>query len=224
MTAESIGDGGGPNLLAGVPGGPAAPAVDPAKLDGLLAAVLDMRDRQVEIQERLAALETAAASERPAPVTREELDAWGEDLLKKLGEAAATEGGTGAAAIAAHAGKMAAAAERIDAGLERTAERFSAEVASVEKWLTEDRTTIRAPLTGIESAAARIESGLGELRKKADTEFNGLFSDIYGMRDRLEKLQFHWRIFLSPWLIFVFAAGMALESRIHLLYRLLWDS
>ena len=218
MAAERSGDGGGPNLLAGVPGGPAAPAGDPAKLDELLAAVLDMRDRQVAMEERL------AASERPAPVTREELDAWGESLLKKLGEAAATEGGTGAAAIAEHAGKMAAAAERIDAGLERTAERFSAEVASVEKWLTEDRTTIRAPLTGIESAAARIESGLGELRKKADTEFNGLFSDIYGMRDRLEKLQFHWRIFLSPWLIFVFAAGMALESRIHLLYRLLWDS
>ena len=112
MMAETSGDGGGPNLLAGVPGGPAAPAGDPAKQDELLAAVLEMRDRQVEMQARLAALETAA-SERPAPVTREELDGWGEDLLRRIGEAAAAESGTGAAAIAEHAGRMAAAAERI---------------------------------------------------------------------------------------------------------------
>ena len=51
MTADSSGDGGGPNLLAGMPGGPAAPAGDPAKLDELLAAVLDIRERLAAVQD-----------------------------------------------------------------------------------------------------------------------------------------------------------------------------
>ena len=211
MTAES-GDGGGPDLLAGVPGDRAA-ASDPARLDELLAAVRAMG-------ERLAALETAA-SERPGAATREELDAWGERLLKKLGETAAKGTGTDAAAVAEHAGRTAAAAERIDAGLERTAERFSAEVAGVEKWLSEDRSSIRAPLTGIESAAGRIEAGLGELRNKADTDFNGLFRNIHGMQDRLEKLQFRWQVFFSPWAIGMFIAGMAFATSLELADRLL---
>ena len=221
MTAESSGDGGGPNLLAGVPGGPAAPAGDPAKLDELRALLLDMRDRQVEMQERLAALETATASERPEPVTRVELDGWGEALLEKLGEAAPTESGTDTAAIVEHAERTAAAAERIDAGLERTAERFSAEVAGVEKWLSEDRSSIRAPMTGIESAAGRIEAGLGEFRKRADSRFNDIASVAYDTREMVRKLQFDWRIFLAPWAIGMFIAGAVFATSMRIASRLL---
>ena len=199
MTAESSGDGGGPNLLAGMPGGPAAPAGDPAKLDELLAAV----------------------SERPAPVTREELDGWGEDLLRRIGEAALKESGTGAAAIAEHAERTAAAAERIDAGLERTAERFSAEVAGVEKWLSEDRSTIRAPMTGIESAAGRIESGLGEFRKRADSRFNDIASIVWDIRSRTQALDFNWRVLVAPWALGMFLAGAAFSTAMKLADRLL---
>ena len=221
MTAESSGDGGGPNLLAGMPGGPAAPAGDPTKLDELLATVLDMRDRQVEMQERLAALETAAASQRPEPVTQEELEAWGEALLKKIGEAAAKESGTDAAAIAENAGRMAAAAERIDAGLERTTERFSAEVAGVEKWLSEDRSTIRAPMTGIESAAGRIESGLGEFRKRADSRFNDIASVVWDIRSRTQALDFNWRVLVAPWAAGMFIAGAVFATSMKIASRLL---
>ena len=63
-TGQDEADPRGPNLLAGVPGEPAAPGGGPAATERLLAAVL-------EIRERLTALETAASSERPPPVTRE---------------------------------------------------------------------------------------------------------------------------------------------------------
>ena len=204
----------GPNLLAPLPGDPAAPAADPAALEELRTAVLEMR-------EELAGLRKDAQAERPAPVTREELEAWGEDLLKKLGEAVPKETGTDAAAIAAHAGKMAEAAERIDAGLERTTERFSAEVAGTEKWLAEDRSAIRAVTSGIESATGRIEAGLGEFRKRADSRLNDIASIAFDTRNMVGELKFTWRIFLAPWALGMFVAGMAFATALKLANRLL---
>ena len=204
----------GPNLLAGVPGEPAAPGGDPAATERLLAAVLD-------IGERLTALETAASSERPPPITREELDAWGEGLLEKLGEMVPKESGADGAAIAEHAGRMEAAAERIDTGLERTAGRFAAEVAGMEKWLAEDRSTIRASMSGIESAAGRIESDLGGFRKRAESRFNDIASIVWDTRDRVRKLNFEWRIFLSPWALGMFIAGAVFSTGMKLASRLL---
>ena len=203
----------GPNLLAGVPGEPAAPGGDPAATERLLAAVLD-------IGERLTALETAASSERPPPVTREELEAWGEGLLEKFGEMVPKEAGAGGA-IAEHAGKMAAAAERIDTGLERNGDRFSAEIKAMEKWLTEDRTVIRASMSGIESAAGRIESDLGDFRKRAESRFNDIASVVSGIRNRVQALDFNWRIFLAPWALGMFIAGAAFATALKLANRLL---
>ncbi len=203
----------GPDLLAGVPGAAAAPGGDAAATERLLAAVLD-------IGERLAALETAASSERPAPVTREELDAWGEGLLKRFGEMVPKETGADAA-IAEHAGKMAAASERIDTALERNGDRFSAEIKAMEKWLAEDRSAIRAPMSGIESAAGRIESDLGGFRKRADSRFNDIASVVWDIRDRTQALDFNWRIFLAPWALGMFIAGMIFSVALKLANRLL---
>ena len=203
----------GPNLLAGVPGEPAAPGGDPAATERLLAAVLD-------IGERLTALEAAASSERPAPVTREELEAWGAGLLEKVGGMVPKEAGAGAA-IAEHAGKMEAAAERIDTGLKRTAERFSAEVAGMEKWLAEDRTVIRASMSGIGSAAGRIEAGLDEFRKRADSRFSDIASVVWGIRDRTQALDFNWRVLVAPWALGMFIAGAIFSTSMKLASRLL---
>ena len=203
----------GPNLLAGVPGGPAAPGGDPAAAERLLAAVLD-------IGERLAALETAASSERSAPVTREELEAWGEGLLEKVAKTVPNESGAGGA-IMAHAARMEAAAERIDTGLERTAERFAAEVSGMEKWLAEDRSAIRAGTSGIEGAASRIEASLGEFRKRAESRFNDIASVAWDTREMVRELKFNWRIFLAPWAIFAFFIGSIFGTGIELTNRLL---
>ncbi len=204
----------GPDLLAGVPGEPAAPGGDPAAMERLLAAVLD-------IGERLTALETAASSERPPPVTREELYAWGEGLLEKVGEMVPKESGADGAAIAAHAGKMEAAAERIDTALERNGDRFSAEIRAMEKWLAEDRTTIRASMSGIESAAGRIESDLGDFRKRAESRFNDIASVVWGIRDRTQALDFNWRVLVAPWALGMFIAGAVFSTSMKLASRLL---
>ena len=213
-TGQDEADPRGPNLLAGVPGEAAAPGGDPAAAERLLAAVLD-------IGERLTALETAASSERPAPVTREELDAWGADLLKTFGGMVPKEAGADGAAMAEHAGKMEAAAERIDTALERNGDRFSAEIKAMEKWLAEDRSTIRASMSGIESAAGRIEAELGGFRKRAESRFSDIASIVWDTRDRVRKLNFEWRIFLSPWALGMFIAGAVFSTGMKLASRLL---
>ena len=212
-TGQDEADPRGPNLLAGMPGEAAAPGGDPAAAERLLAAVLD-------IGERLAALETAAASERPAPVTREELDAWGADLLKTFGGMVPKEAGAGAA-ITEHAGKMEAAAERIDTALERNGDRFSAEIRAMEKWLAEDRSTIRASMSGIESAAGRIEADLGGFRKRADSRFNDIASVVWDIRSRTQGLDFNWRVLVAPWALGMFIAGAVFSTGMKLASRLL---
>ena len=203
----------GPDLLAGVPGEPAAPGGDPAA-ERLLAAVLD-------IGERLTALETAASSERPPPVTREELEAWGGELLKKFGGMVPKETGADGAAIAAHAGKTAEAAGRIETALERNGDRFSAEIKGMETWLAEDRSTIRASMSGIESAAGRIESDLGAFRKRADSRFNDIAPIVRDIRDRTQALDFNWRVLVAPWALGMFIAGGAFSTALKLTDRLL---
>lgn len=153
-------------------------------------------------------------------MTREELEAWGAGLLEKVGEMVPKEIGAGAA-MAEHAGKMEAAAERIDTGLERTAERFSAEVAGMEKWLAEDRSAIRASTSGIESAAGRIEADLGEFRKRTDSRFNDIASVVWDIRSRTRALDFNWRVLVAPWALGMFLAGGAFSTALKLANRLL---
>ena len=214
----------GPNLLAGVPGEPAAPGGGPAGFEALLTAVLEMREElagfRKEVREELAGLRNEAQADRPEAVTRGALEAWGGELLRKVGGMVPKETGADAE-IVAHAAKMEAAAERIDTGLERTAERFSAEVAGMEKWLAEDRSAIRASTSGIESASGRIEAGLGEFRKRADSRFNDIASVAFDTREKVRTLKVKWQALLSPWAAFVFLMGMAFATALELANRLL---
>lgn len=205
---------GGPDLLASLPGDRAA-GIDPAAFEELRTAVLEMR-------EELAGLRKDAQAEQLEPVTRDALDAWGEDLLKKLGEAVPNETGSGraAAAIADHAERTEEAAGRVENALKRNAERFSAEIRGMEEWLAEDRTVIRAATSGIESAAGRIESGLGAFRERADRRFNDIASGVFDTRERVRKLNFDWRMFLAPWAIGMFFAGAVFATVMKLASRL----
>ncbi len=210
-----------PDLLASLPEERPAPGIDPAAFEELRTAVQD-------IGERLAGLREAASGERQA------LEAWGDQLVTRVVEAGRTADAPAddaAAAVAFHTGrieeaaaKAAAAAERIDGGLESTADRFAAEVKGMEERLAEDRSTIRATAAGIESAVTRIETGLGTMRDDTSRESGRADRYLEDIRTRMAGLRFGWRAVLAPWIVFVFILGMAFESRTLLLYRWLWAS
>ena len=122
---------GQPDLLASLPAErpPAsqpAPGFHPAAIEELVTGVRDLR-------EQFAVLRQLEAADRPAPVpaalTPEALEAWGDKLVSRVAEAARTADAPGDEAAATRikrmedaAAKAAAAAERIDGGLEGTAE------------------------------------------------------------------------------------------------------
>ena len=97
------------------------------------------------------------------------------------------------------AAKAEAAAERIDGGLESTADRVATE---------------------IEGAVTRIEKGLATTRAANRTEARRADPILEDIRTHTGGPRFGWRTVLL-WLI-VFVAGMFLESHRHILYNWLW--
>ena len=193
-----------PDLLASLPAErpPAsrpAPGIDPAAIEELLTAVQDLR-------EQFAGLREAVSAERPAPVTLEALETWGDKLVARVAEAARTAAAPGDNAAAVHIGRMeeaaakaAAAAERIDGGLESTADRVATE---------------------IEGAVTRIETGLATTRNANRQQSRQADPILEEILTRTAGLRFGWRAVLL--FLIVFVLGMLLESRIHTLYRWLW--
>ena len=204
MTAERDGKSertGQPDLLASLPAEdpPAsrpAPGIDPAVVEELLTEVRDLR-------EQVAGLKEAVSTERSA------LESWGDTLVVRVAEAARSGGAPGddaAATVADHTGrieeaaaKAAAAAERIDQGMETTADRVMA---------------------GIEEAVTRIETGLAATRNHVTQHSRLVHETLDDIRTQTAGPRFGLKTILV-WLI-VFVLGMLLESRIHTLYRWLW--
>ena len=207
MTAERDGKSrrtGQPDLLASLPAErpPASrppSGIDPAAFEELLTGVQDLR-------EQVAGLREAVSAERPAPVTPEALEAWGDNLVTRVAEAARTAAAPADEAAAARIGrieeaaaKAAAAAERIDGGQESTADRFAAAVE------------------GIENAVARVETGLATMRDTIRRESRRADPTLGGSRTRVAGPRFGWWTVLACLIVFVL--GMALESYTHILYR-----
>ena len=137
-------------------------------------------------------------------VTLEALEAWGDKLVTRVAEAARTADAPGDEAAAARieriedaAAKAAAAAERIDGGLESTADRVTAEV---------------------EGAVTRIETGLATTRNANRQQSRQADPILEEILTRTAGLRFGWRAVLL--FLIVFVLGMLLESYIHFLYRL----
>ena len=171
-----------------------------------------------DLREQVAGLKEAEAADRPAPVpaavpqalTLEALEVWGPTSswpvcaeaertssrpVSPKDDAAAARAGR----IEEAAAKAAAAAERIDGGLESTADRVAAE---------------------IEGAVTRIETGLATTRnanRQQSRQADPILEDIL---TRTAGLRFGWRAVLL--FLIVFVAGMLIESHIHILYRWLW--
>ena len=211
MTAERDGKSrrtGQPDLLASLPderppASQPAPGIDPTAIEELLTEVRDLR-------EQVAGLKGAEAADRPAPVpaavpqalTPEAFEAWGDKLVARVAEAARTADAPGDEA-AAHLGrteeaavKAAAAAERVDGGLESTANRVTAEVGA---------------------AATRIEAGVRIARDHVDRQSRLVHRALEDLRTHTAGPRFGLgTVFLC---LIVFVAGMLLESRIHILYN-----
>ena len=212
MTAERDGKSrrtGQPDLLASLPAErpPAsqpAPGIDPAAIEELVTGVRDPR-------EQVAGLKGAESADRPAPVpaavpqalTLEALEAWGDKLVARVAEAERTADTPGDEAAATRikrmedaAAKAAAAAERIDGGLESTADRVTAEVGA---------------------AATRIEAGFRIARDHVDRNSRLVHRAVEELRTRVAGRRFGFGTVLVGLIVFV--AGMLLESYIHLFYR-----
>ena len=156
-----------------------------------------------DLQEQVAGLRKAEAAERPAPVTLEALEAWGDKLVARVAEAERTEAAPKDDAAAAHIGrieeaaaKAAAAAERIAGGQDSTADRVATE---------------------IEGAVTRIETGLATTRNANRQQSRQADPILEEILTRTAGLRFGWRAVLL--FLIVFVLGMLLESRIHILYN-----
>ena len=205
MTAERDGKSrrtGQPDLLASLPAERPGPGIDPAAIEELLSGVQDLR-------EQVAGLREAGSAERPAPVTPEALEAWGDSLVTRVAEAAQTEAAPKDDAAAAHIGRMeeaaakaAAATERINGGQDGAADRLAAAVE------------------GIENAVTRIETGLATTRAHVTRESRRSDPILEDIRTQTAGPRFGLPMVLAGLIVLV--AGMLLESRTHLLYRWLW--
>ena len=223
MTAERDGKStrtGQPDLLASLPAerpseSQPAPGIDPAAIEELLTGIRDLREqiaglRQAVSTERSApepeALPEAVPQAVPQALTLEALEAWGDTLVARVAEAARTEDAPGedaAATVADHAGrieeaaaKATAAAERIDQGMETTADRVAAE---------------------IEGAVTRMDKGVAATHAHVTQHSRLVHETLDDIRTQTAGPRFGLKTILV-WLI-VFVLGMLLESRIHTLYR-----
>ena len=195
-----------PDLLASLPGDPPGP--DTAILEGLrrdLAKLLD----------EVAGMRRIVEADRPAPATREDLDAWGERLADRVESAARPEGAPPTGAMEDAAARTAGAADRIEAGLGRIEHRLAAEIDGLERRLAAGRPEAGVVPDGIGEALDKLTAATRQDYRLIDTALGMLRRDVAGLR-------FRWRAFLAPWVVFVFVLGMAAESRILVLYRLLW--
>ena len=196
---------GQPDLLASLPAErpPAsqpAPGIDPAAIEELVTGVRDIR-------EQFAGLRQLDSADRPAPVpaalTPEALEAWGDKLVSRVAEAARTADAPGDNAAATRikriedaAAKAEAAAERIDGGLESTADRVVAE--------------IEGAVTTMNESLAKTRAQVIQQSRQADPILEVIKTRVAGPR-------YGWRtVFVC---LIVFVAGMLLESYIHLFYR-----
>jgi len=204
--------GGQPDLLASLPAEhpPSSrpePGIDPAMLEELLAGVRDLR-------EQLAGLREAVSAERTAPVsetlTRELLDALGDDLVPRVAEAARTAAKPPVAPkddaaavqigrIEEAAAKVAAAAGRIDGELDSTADRVATEVGE---------------------AVTRMEKGLATTRERVNDQSRLVRGTLYDIETRVTGPRFGLGMILAGLIVFVL--GMLLESRALIIYRWLW--
>ena len=156
------------------------------------AALDDMRAEIATLRETVAA--------HAAPVTREELDALEARLLERLDRIPD--------AFADRAGRLEAAAERIEAKGGADGDRLAAigETASREHAMT------RAAVTGVADVADQVANDVVGLRRDLGNRTETVIGHIHELGATAVGERPRRRVPVLSWLL-VLAAGMALESR-----------
>ena len=181
----------GPDLLAVVP---AAPEIDPAAFEEVRAWMLDIR-------ERLTALEAS-----PGPLTREDLAAWEEGFLARLGAMVSREADAATESIA------------------KSVERSVTEAGGLEE--RRERVAIREGVSGIRKTLEGIEAMIDASNRRTVRYLEDIASRLREVGTALDRMR------RGRWIVpglcmtitgLAVAAGMALESRIHLFRSLLPD-
>ena len=210
MTAERDGKSrrtGQPDLLASLPderppASQPAPGIDPAAIEELLTGVRDLR-------EQVAGLREAESAERPAPVTPEALEAWGDRLVARVAEAARTADAPADDEVVARIGRIQEAVAEAAAAVERN--------NGVLNSIGNERA---AATERMKSAVARMETDLATTRAPITRETRRANPTLGGSRTRVAGLRFGSWTMLACLFFFVF--GMLVESRTHLFYLWLW--
>ena len=180
------------------------------------AAALD------ELKRDIAAL-SAQVAERPDPLTREELEDWGTRFLERVDEAARDGSGPESPPdpVAVQAGRLEAAAERIEAALAADGERL----AAIGEKVSREHAVTRAGVTGIADVADVIDKDVIGLRRDLGNRTQSILarlpapgaeadeSDADGARPRR-------RVAVLAWTLLAILAGMALEGRTHHAFNL----
>ena len=171
-----------------------------------------------ELKRDIAAL-SAQVADRPDPLTREELEDWGTRFLERVDEAVRDGSGPESPPdpVAAQAGRLEAAAERVETVARADGERL----AAIGETVSREHAVTRAGVTGVADVADTIAEDVIGLRRdlgnrtqtilarlpapgaEADEVADGAEADVARPRRRVPVIS---------WLL-VLAAGMALESR-----------
>ena len=163
-----------------------------------------------DLRQQVAGLREVVAADRPAAVpealTPEALETWGDKLVTRVAEAARTADAPADDAAAARlrkieeaAARAAAAAERIDGGLDGTADRVTAEVGA---------------------AATKIETGFRITRNHVDLRSRLVHGAVEELRTRMAGRRFGLGTGLVGLIVLVF--GMLIESRANFLHLWRW--
>ena len=190
MTAERDGKSrrGQPDLLATLPAErpPAsqpAPGIDPAQLEELLTGVRDLR-------EEVAGLRKAAAADRPAALTSEALEVWGDKFVTRVAEAAQTVEAPGDDAAAVQDGRI---REKV-AELTAEVQRQNAELSSIGDELKAARTdetpgdaAAEVRVKRIEDAAAKAAAAAERMDGMVDSTVDRVAAEFEGAVTRIEN-------------------------------------
>lgn len=163
----------------------------------------DLDDWGADFLERVA----EAAAEGPGPVTREELDNWGVRLLEGFADDAGIRSGPESpqARTAAQAGRMEAAADRIEGATMAEGERL----AALEGRLTADREAILDATVRTRDVVRGSSVLLGDVQ-----------SEVSALGTRMDGTRLRWWMSVLPWTLLGILAGMALEGRLHFAFNL----
>lgn len=177
----------------------------------LEAAAVTRKDL-ADLESRILDHVRAAVAEGPRPMTREELDAWGDRLAGRVEAAVAGRDGPDSppALVAAHAARLQVAAEAIEADLRKARETLGPLPERLSRRLADDREAILDVAARSVDVAAGIKADVAGLRDEAGAGLDAVSLRLSALSAGTGTPS-RWPLLL-PWSLAVLVAGMALAT------------